>query len=66
MVCYGFEELGLHRLWAEIYDFDESKKRFFEMLNFKLDGCHRQTHWAEGGWRDSLIYGLLKDDLINS
>jgi RimJ/RimL family protein N-acetyltransferase len=36
------------------------------MLNFKLDGCHRQTHWAEGGWRDSLIYGLLKDDWINS
>lgn len=66
IVCYGFKELGLHRLWAEIYDFDESKRRLFEMLNFKLDGCHRQTHWAEGGWHDSLIYGLLKDDWINS
>lgn len=59
MVCYGFNELGMHRLWAEIYDFDEPKKSFFERLGFKLDGCHRQTHWAEGNWHDSLFYSLL-------
>lgn len=59
LISYAFRELGLHRLWAEIYDFDEPKKRFFDQLGFSLDGRHRQTHWAEGGWHDSLFYSLL-------
>ncbi len=62
MVRYGFEELGLHRLWAEIYEFDELKKKFFENLGFKLEGCHRGTHWSEGKWHDSLFYSLLENE----
>lgn len=62
LIKYGFDELGLHRLWAEIYDFDEAKKRLFDQLNFKLDGKHRQTHWAEGKWHDSWFYSLLQTD----
>jgi RimJ/RimL family protein N-acetyltransferase len=59
LIRYAFRELGLHRLWAEIYDFDEPKKQLFDRLGFSLDGRHRQTHWAEGGWHDSLFYSLL-------
>jgi len=63
MANYAFNELSMHRLWAEIYDFDEPKKRLFDTLGFTLDGRHRQTHWAEGKWNDSLFYGLLKGEL---
>jgi len=59
MVKYAFEEVCLHRLWAEIYDFDELKSKFFDDIGFQLDGCHRQTHWAEGKWHDSLFYSML-------
>ena len=59
MARYGFDELGLHRLWAEIYAFDASKRAFFENLGFTLEGQHRQTHWSEGQWHDSLYYSLL-------
>ena len=59
LIQYGFGELGIHRLWAEIYDFDEPKKKLFDHLAFSLDGRHRQTHWADGGWHDSLFYSLL-------
>lgn len=62
MARYAFDELGMHRLWSEIYDFDRPKQRFFEQLGFTLDGRHRQTHWAEGGWHDSLFYGLLAQE----
>lgn len=62
MIAYGFDELRLHRLWAEIYSFDAPKQRFFETLGFLLDGRHRDTHWAEGGWHDSLYYSLLSTD----
>jgi RimJ/RimL family protein N-acetyltransferase len=62
MIAYGFDELGINRLWSEIYAFDTAKKRFFEQLGFSLDGRHRQTHWAEGAWHDSLYFSLLASD----
>lgn len=62
LIRYGFEELGLHRLWSEIYAFDDPKKAFFDQLGFTLDGRHRETHWANGLWHDSLFYGLLSTD----
>ncbi|CAM5561237.1 Spermidine N(1)-acetyltransferase OS=Lysinibacillus sphaericus OX=1421 GN=speG_4 PE=4 SV=1 [Lysinibacillus sphaericus] len=34
MEKYGFEELNLHRLWAEIYSIDEAKIKFFKELEF--------------------------------
>jgi len=62
MIGYGFDELGLNRLWSEIYAFDHAKTAFFERLGFTLDGRHRQTHWAEGAWHDSLFFSLLAGD----
>ncbi|MBW7474978.1 GNAT family N-acetyltransferase [Paenibacillus oenotherae] len=66
MMQYGFHELGLHRLWSEIYDFDDAKKLFFDRLGFTLDGRLRETHWAEGKWHDSLFYGLLEQEYQNN
>lgn len=62
LIRYGFEELGLNRLWSEIYAFDAPKAALFERLGFALDGRHRQTHWAEGAWHDSLYFSLLASD----
>ena len=59
MMKYGFEELNLHRLWSEIYSFDEAKKVMFDILGFKLEGVHKETHWTEGKWCDSLFYGYV-------
>ncbi len=63
LIKYGFEELNLHRLWSEIYDFDEAKKVMFEKLGFKLEGRHKETHWTHGRWCDSLFWGLLRDEI---
>jgi RimJ/RimL family protein N-acetyltransferase len=62
LMRYGFDELGLNRLWSEIYAFDSAKTRFFQKLGWQLDGRHRQTHWAEGGWHDSLFFSRLAGD----
>lgn len=66
LIGYGFGELGLHRVWSEIYDFDSLKQELFNELGFTLDGRHRQTHWAEGRWYDSLFYGLLAGEYPTS
>ena len=62
MIKYAFDELNIHRLWAEIYDIDGKKKEMFKTLGFQLEGNHRQTHWTSGGWCNSLFYSLLKND----
>jgi RimJ/RimL family protein N-acetyltransferase len=62
MLRYGFDELGIHRVWVEIYDFDEPKKVLLDELGFQLEGRHREHHFAEAGWHDSLFYGLLEGD----
>lgn len=62
MIRYAFAELGLNRLWSEIYAFDDAKAKFFNRLGFSLDGRHRHTHWAENAWHDSLFFSLLASD----
>jgi RimJ/RimL family protein N-acetyltransferase len=62
MKNYGFNILNLHRLWAEIYSIDEPKKKFFDTLNFKLDGEFRETYWYDSKWYNSLFYSYLKTD----
>jgi RimJ/RimL family protein N-acetyltransferase len=62
MIRYAFDELGLHRLWSEIYAYDEAKQILFRDLGFSLDGRHRETVWSNGQWHDSLFYSLLESD----
>lgn len=62
LIKYAFDELGLHRLWAEVYSHDTMKQNFFHTLGFTLDGKFRESHWSEGRWLDSLFYSLLSTD----
>jgi RimJ/RimL family protein N-acetyltransferase len=64
LIKYAFEELGLNRLWCEIYSYDVAKVNLLQALGFKLDGTHRQTHWAEKKWHDSFFYSLLTSDTV--
>lgn len=60
MEKYGFEELNLHRLWAEIYSIDEAKIKFFKELEFTQEGRFKETHWTEGKWVDSVYFGKIR------
>jgi len=60
MEKYGFEELNLHRLWAEIYSIDEAKIKFFKELEFTQEGRFKDTHWTEGKWVDSVYFGKIR------
>jgi RimJ/RimL family protein N-acetyltransferase len=62
LLKYGFNELNLHRVYAEVFDFDKPKQALMKQLGFQLEGTNRQTHWSYGKWNDSFLYGILKDD----
>lgn len=56
---YGFLELGLQKVWAEVYAFDHHKHDLYISLGFKLDGELRKHYYCDGIWWDSRILSLL-------
>jgi hypothetical protein len=62
MIRYGFDEMRLHRLWAEVYGFDKQKQAMFKSLGFNVDGVHPETNWHDGQWHDSVYFSMLNND----
>lgn len=60
LIKYGFNEINLHRIYAEVFDFDTPKQKLMDLLGFKLEGTLRESHWSNGRWNDSLLYGILR------
>lgn len=59
---YGFNELRLNKIWTEIYEFDNKKKKLYEFLGFSLDGVLRENYFYDGKWWSSYILSLLNKE----
>lgn len=63
MMCnYGFEQLGLNKLYFITNEDNYASIRVNEKCGFKLEGRHRQECIKDGRKMDRLYYGLLKDE----
>lgn len=62
LLTYGFEELNLNRVWAEIYEHDTAKQSLLPNLGFVQEGRLRNHHYTSGKYIDSLLYGVLKSE----
>jgi len=59
LIEYGFKEIGLHRIWVEVYGHDVQKQDFFQSLGFHQEGNFKDAHWTDGKWVNSIFYGML-------
>lgn len=59
---YGFGELGLNKIWTEIYEFDNKKKSLYDKIGLKLDGILRENYYYNNRWWDSYIMSILRKD----
>ncbi len=62
MLEYSFKELNLHKVWAEIYEFNDASVRLFENMHFMRDGMMRHTLWRDGKWWNSYLYSILEKE----
>ena len=62
---YGFDELGLHRIWAEIFEIAPDRIRLFEKVNFINEGRLKEKLWRDRKWYDSFIFAKLSDGKYN-
>jgi RimJ/RimL family protein N-acetyltransferase len=59
LLDYGFNQLNLHKIWTEIYEFDSQKKKFLIELGFQLDGKLRDNYYYDGRYWESHFYSIL-------
>ena len=59
---YGFHELGLQKIWTEIYVFDQLKYSLYMALGFHVDGRLRNQYFYDGRWWDSYILSILSSE----
>jgi RimJ/RimL family protein N-acetyltransferase len=57
------EELGFHRLQLEIYGFNTRAQAHAERAGWIREGVKRKAYLYDGDWVDSVLYGLVAEDL---
>lgn len=61
---FAFQEFGLTRITAHVFDFNKRSARVLQKTGFQYEGCLRQHFKKNGQIFDGLIYSLLKEDLV--
>ena len=57
------DELGYHRLQLEVYGFNERALVHAERAGFVREGVRRKAYWRNDQWVDSVLYGLVAEDV---
>lgn len=59
LIRFGFETLGIHRIWAIVEPENAASARVLEKVGMQREGRLRDHRYAKGRWRDSVIYAIL-------
>jgi ribosomal-protein-alanine N-acetyltransferase len=66
LVSFAFEELGLHRLEADVDPRNRASIRTLERLGFRQEGYLRERYHLHGEIQDALLYGLLHREWVDA
>ena len=56
---FGFEDLGLHRIFATTLAANKGSVRVLEKLGLRLEAQELEKEYIKGHWHDSLTYAML-------
>ena len=62
LLNYGFKEIGLHRIGADVIEYNKTSIRLFEKSKFKIDAVQRDVIWRNNRWWNMYSMSILKDD----
>jgi RimJ/RimL family protein N-acetyltransferase len=62
LVGHGFDQLGLHRIGARVFAFNDPSARLLERVGFRHEGTLRETAFLDGEYHDTHWYGLLASE----
>jgi RimJ/RimL family protein N-acetyltransferase len=62
MIRYGFETLGLHRIFASHFKQNPASGRLLKKLGMRYEGCQREHLRKWDQFIDSELYGILRQE----
>jgi len=66
MTDYAFKELGLHRVFAEVYVTNPASARVLEKAGFTCEGTLRASVVKDGKVLDQMLYAKINDVLSST
>jgi [ribosomal protein S5]-alanine N-acetyltransferase len=62
-VCrHAFKDLGLAKITAHVFGFNDASRRVVEKCGFELEGCLRKHFVKDGQYLDVRAYGLIRGE----
>jgi len=62
IVGYGFDQVGLHRVRLDVFDFNPRARRAYEKVGFVHEGTVRDELFFDGEWIDSHLMSILESE----
>lgn len=59
---YSFNELGLERIYNDLFSYDEKKKEILLKSGMKIEGKNRNRYFRNGKFYDSILFSILKEE----
>lgn len=59
---HAFEDRGLHKVIAHVFEHNDASMSVLENLGFQQEGCLREHDYIRGEYRDTHLFGLLVDE----
>ncbi len=60
--AFGFEKLGLHRVYATCDPANVASVRVMQKIGMQREGHLREHRWIREKWRDSYLYAILEQE----
>jgi RimJ/RimL family protein N-acetyltransferase len=60
---WGLRQLNLHRVQLRVFEDNAPAIRCYEKVGFRCEGRLRQDRFQDGRYLDTLVMGLLRDEL---
>ena len=60
VISFGFEQLGLHRIFAICDPCNVASWRVLARAGMRREGHLLEDRWQKGQWRDSYLYAILE------
>jgi len=59
---HAFDDRGLHKVLARVFEHNDASMRVLEKLGFQQEGRLREHDYIRGAYRDTYLFGLLADE----
>jgi RimJ/RimL family protein N-acetyltransferase len=60
ITSYGFNKLGLKRIWGSCRTFNKASARVLEKAGYKLEGILRKNKFKEGKYLDDMLWAKVR------